>query len=107
MEGTSARPEWWNENQEIRDRYSLPEYTAPRFADDTYTYEVVSRLESDYDCEIRFIGVNTRYAEDWEVRIDDEYLMEVSRKFDGNGNMIYGIESDEFRAACERSLDTN
>jgi hypothetical protein len=101
MKDVSTKPDWWNENQRIRDQYSLPEYQPPRFSDGTYVYEVISKLENDYNCEIQFIGIDTKYAEDWEVRIDGEYVMELPRRIDDNGNMIYEIQPDEFISECK------
>lgn len=99
------KPEWWIENDKLREFLGLPTYSPPRFADGVYTHEVVPALEREYDCEIQFIGVNTEYLEDWDVRIDGEEVFEIGRHRDENGNTIYEIDSETFRRRVERRLE--
>ena len=100
-------PEWWRENERFKVEMGLPVYEPPRFADGTYTYEVVGRIEAERDCRVRFIGVDTRYAEDWEVRVDGETAFEVGRRRDDNGNTVYQVTTDHFEAAMRNFLDEN
>lgn len=95
-------PSWWRENQRIRDRYELPQYEPPRFEDGTYTHEVCPDLESEHSCEIRFIGMDVRYPDDWEVRVDGTRAFDIPCRRDRRGNMIYELSADQFR---ERILD--
>ena len=97
MEPREEKPEWWIENEKLREFLGLPEYTPPRFADEVHTHEVIPDLEEKYDCEIRPIGINTEYLEEWEVRVDNECAFMIGRHRDENGNTVYEIESDEFR----------
>lgn len=96
MEPQKEKPEWWIENEKLREFLGLPDYTPPRFADEVYTHEVFPEVEERYDCEIRPMGVNTEYLEDWEVRIDNECAFMIGRYRDENGNTVYDLESDEF-----------
>lgn len=98
-------PEWWRENQQLKAEMGLPAYVPPRFADDTYAYEVVERIEAEWECRIHFIGVNTRYEEDWEVRVDGETAFEIGRQRDDNGNTVYGMTAEAFEAAIREYLD--
>jgi hypothetical protein len=102
---TKPRPDWWDTNQNLRDRYSLPEYNAPRFKEGTYTYEVVSEIEDQYACDVRFIGINTRYPEDWEIRIDGDRVADIARRRDSDGNTVFEMTAEEFREVVEASFE--
>ena len=91
------RPGWWDTNEAIRDRLALPEYEPPRLADGAYTHEVVPELEGVWNCRIRFIGVNTTFPEDWELRVDGRTVRSVERRRDANGNTVYGLTATELR----------
>lgn len=91
------RPGWWDTNEAIRDRLGLPEYEPPRLADGAYTHEVVPELEGVWNCRIRFIGVNTTFPEDWELRVDGRTVRSVERRRDANGNTVYGLTATELR----------
>lgn len=92
------RPAWWNENAKLRHQLSLPPYEPSRFSDGTYTFKVVSALETVFDCSIQFIGVNPTYPDDWEVRIDGERLLTIGRHRDEHGNTVYEMDADTFKA---------
>ena len=99
------KPDWWVANESLRTEMALPPYRPPRFADGTYTHEVVSDLEAAHDCLIRFMGVNTEYPEDWEVRVDGEPVMGIGRHRDRNGNTVYEMAAAAFEARLEAELD--
>lgn len=99
-----TKPEWWEENQAIRDRLDLPTYEPPRLTDGTYTYEVVPPLEERYDCRIRFLGVNTTYPDAWELRVDGEIVRKVDRHRDERGNTVYDLTASTLQAAVESAL---
>lgn len=99
MTDPNGVPEWWSENERLKAEMGLPEYKPPRFSDGTYAYEVVDSIEEEHDCQVRFIGVNTRYEDDWEVRVDGTTAFEVGRRRDDYGNTVYGLTAREFRDA--------
>ena len=90
------RPDWWDENQALRDRLGLPAYEAPRFEDGTYAHRVVDRLEERFDCRLRFVGYNTEYPEDWAVEADGDPLFPIGRHRDSDGNTVYETTAAEF-----------
>lgn len=92
-----AKPEWWTENEALKRSFDLPDYEPPRFADGVYTHEVVPSLEAEYGIEIQFIGIGTRYLDDWVVRIDRRTAFGIGRFRDDNGNTVYKLSADEFR----------
>jgi hypothetical protein len=92
----------WREIQRIRDRFELPQYEPPRFVDGTYAHEVCLYPESEHSCAIRFIGMDVRYPDDWEVRVDGTRAFDIPCRRDRRGNMIYELSADRFR---ERILD--
>lgn len=98
------RPDWWRDNESLRQRMDLPPYQPPRFVDGVYTHEVVSSLEEEYDCTIQFVGLNAEYDDDWQIRIDGERLDSIGRRRDENGNTVYEMTADTFRTAVETAL---
>jgi hypothetical protein len=98
------RPDWWRENHHLREELNLPEYRPPRFADGIYTHAITDEIETNHDCQLQFIGVDTRYPDDWEVWINGEAAFEICRYRDDHGNTVYEISSEEFRAAIETQL---
>ncbi|MDX1746981.1 MAG: hypothetical protein R3324_13670, partial [Halobacteriales archaeon] len=62
-------PGWWRRNQALREQLELPDYEPPRFEDGRYTHEVVPEMERRFDCDIRFVGFDTEYPEDWAVEV--------------------------------------
>lgn len=101
----AEKPRWWLANEEVKEAFDLPPYEPPRFADDTYTHEVVPDLEREFDCSIRFVGVDPRYPDDWEVRVDGRSVTEVGRRRDKHGNTVYGTTSREFAARIREELE--
>jgi hypothetical protein len=102
----NSKPEWWSVNEELRDEMDLNEYEPPRFADDTYTHEIVNPLEAEYDCTIQFRSdVNPEYPEDWEVRVDHESVARVPRYRDESGNTVYRTSPEEFRGVLVEYLE--
>lgn len=58
-------PVWWSDAVEEFQEHDLPAYRPPRFADDVITPPVVDRLQSEYNAEIRFMGVGVEYRDSW------------------------------------------
>lgn len=99
------KPTWWKKNEQYKQRLGIPEYRPPRFEDSVYTHTVVAELEEKYDCTIRFVGIDSNYPDDWQVRIDGEPTIEIGRHRDPNGNTVYELESEQFEAAVEKLLE--
>lgn len=97
--------EWWIANQEIRNELALPEYDAPKFSDECYTHNVIDKLESKYNCTIRLIGIDTRYGDDWEIRVDGKTIGLIGRYRNDKGNTIYEMTSSTFRRLVFHSME--
>lgn len=92
------RPAWWLANEALRREMDLADYEPPRFADGTYTHEVVEPLERQYGCRIQFRSdLNPAYPEDWAVLVDRESVAPVGRHRDQNGNTVYETTPEAFR----------
>lgn len=102
----TSRPEWWLENEELRDEMDLPSYEPPRFLDGVYTHTVVSSLEETYDCSIRFVGLDVTSYDAWEVQVDRTSVMRIDRRRDSNGNTLFEMDSSEFEAELEEYLQS-
>lgn len=92
----AEKPPWWRENERIKAEMGLPDYEPSRFEDGTYTHAVVEALERRYDCEVRFVGLNPGYPDDWHVRIDDVDEFTVGYRRDRNGNTVFQVPAEEF-----------
>lgn len=102
------RPEWWEGNEEIRETLGIAgvgPYQPPRFADGTYTYEVVPALEAAHDCSIRILSLNPDRDGSWEIRVDGRTVASTERRRNENGNSVYAIDSRAFVETVEDALD--
>ncbi|MFB6227884.1 MAG: hypothetical protein ABEH88_04770 [Halobacteriales archaeon] len=99
-----SKPEWWQKNERLRQRMGLPPYEPPRFEDGTPTFRVTDKLESEYDCTIRFMGKNTTYPDSFVVTVDGAPLMRVGRHRDHNANTVYEMDAARFREQLEQEL---
>lgn len=104
MESDADKPDWWLDNERLRERMDLSPYQPPRFLDDVYIHEVVDRLERNHGIEILLLGRNTRYGDDWEVTVDGDSVASIGQHRDKNSNTVYEMESEEFREVVEESL---
>lgn len=101
----SNQPDWWDKNRQLKRGLGIPDYEPPRFDDGTYTHSVVDELEKVFGCEIRFVGYNTEYPDDWVVEVDGRKIMAIGRYRDENGNTVYKLTSDEFKRQLEPLLE--
>lgn len=104
-ESSDGRPSWWVENERLREEMALPPYEPSRFADGVYTHRVVDRLEDEHDCTLRFVALEPRYPDDWEVRADGERLFAVGRRRDEHGNTVYEMDAEAFERAVEEAFE--
>lgn len=92
-----ALPPWAARNASLRADMGLPAFEPPRFEEGTPTHEVNADLEREYDCTVRFVGVDARYGDDWEVRIDGCPAFRIGRHRRESGNIVYQTTAETFR----------
>lgn len=90
-------PDWWQEAVEEFRQYGLRPYRPPRFQDGTLRHDVVDELEDELDADIRFVGIDTRYGDDWTVMVDGTAVGTVPRRRDQDGFTVFEMNADEFR----------
>lgn len=98
-------PEWWRKNESIREDMGLPEYEPPRFEDDVYVHDVVPSIEEQHDVSVQFVGVNTEYGDDWEIRLDLEPVLSIGRHRDEDGNTVFEVPAAAVVEALEAELE--
>lgn len=98
-------PDWWREAVEEFRRFGLRPYRPPRFEDGTLKHDVVERLEDEHDADVRFLGVDTRYGDDWTVEVDGESVGTVPRRRDQDGFTVFEMAADEFREWFRERVD--
>ena len=104
-EDNSREPEWWAENEEIKQRYELPEYDAPRFEDGEYVHDVVTELEETFDVKIRLLNSEPVGNGVWEINVDGEVVAECERYRDEKANSVFEVSSEEFRDRVTSSVE--
>lgn len=97
-EDLSTYPEWWRRNVEAFQEFGMRPYRPSRLADGTLSPPLVADLEAEYDVDVRFRCSDPETGE-WGLAVDGETVRSVDHERDGGGYTVYGIESDELRAA--------
>lgn len=101
------QPEWWRQNEHLREEMGLPTYQPPRFDDGVFTYKVVQRLEEEYDCTITFRSKSPRHPCEWEIHIDGEEVGTTDRRRTDRGNTIYRLSSTAFVDLVESTFESD
>jgi len=99
------KPDWWRENEFLREEMNLPSYRPSIFADGSFTHTILADIEAECGSTIRFLAVNPEYPDDWEVRINDRTIFKIGRHRDENGNTVYEMTSKEFRHILKTRLN--
>lgn len=89
-------PEWWRSAIGEFREHDLPPYQPPRFSDGVLIHEVIDKLREKHDQRIVLIGMDTRYGDDWTVRIGEETIGEIRHGRASEGYVVFGMESEEF-----------
>ena len=98
------KPDWWRDNETLREQMDLPPYQPPRFVDGVFLHTVVEKLEQSHNIDILLLGRDTRYGDDWVVSVDGSDVTSVGRHRDNNSNTVYELESEEFCNIITRHL---
>ncbi len=101
---SNSHPDWWQKNEQLRSELGLPPYEPPRFSDGIYVHNVIPELEEQCNCEIRLIGRDTRYGDEWRVEADGELLFEIGRSRTKSGNTVYECSAETFRSMVAESM---
>lgn len=102
--GDDGKPDWWAKNQQLREALGLPAYEPSRLKDGAYTHEVVTRLETTYDCSIRLRAKNPQHPSNWSVVVDGDPLVSMDRRRTKRGNTVFQLTSAEFEDAVRASM---
>lgn len=97
-------PEWWRRNVEEFQKHEMRPYRPPRFTDGTVTTELIERLESAHDVDIRIRAVDPHDGGAWEILVNDEIVDSVERTRTEAGNTRYEITATAFEAAVTNTV---
>lgn len=106
LENPEAYPDGWVEQARFRERYDLPPFRPPRFADGTPVHEVVTDLEESLAVEVTFVARDIE-AEGWTVEVNGERACRVERTRDDAANTVVGLSAAEFRAAVREAVEAS
>jgi len=95
------KPDWWRENESLRQEMNLPSYRPSIFADGSFTHTIIADIEAELGSFIRFLAVNPEYPDDWEVRVNDRTIFKIGRHRDENGNTVYEMTATEFKRSIK------
>lgn len=101
----SSKPDWWDENEELRQDYELPGFEPPSFQDNSFVHEITEELEERYDCSIRFVNRNPAEDGDWVVLLDGTEVLRTDRYRNEDANSVFELSAKEFRAAVEAHVE--
>lgn len=96
-------PSGWVDQARFRERYDLPPFRPPRFADDVRVASVVESLEEAYSVTISLVAYDVR-GEGWWIEIDGEPAFQVQRYRDDAANTVVETTSDEFEERCRDAV---
>lgn len=104
-EDISQYPEWWRRNIEQFREHELRPYRPPRFTDDEYTPNVITKLEADLDVDVLIRAIEPRVGDDWSVSVDGEVVTTIGRHRSGDGYTVYELSSDEFESIVRSAIE--
>ena len=87
-------PAGWVEQVRFRERYDLPPFRPPRFADGTRVRKTTEALESEFGVEVGFSS--TGVDEGWRVEIDREPAFAIDRYRDDAANTVIEMTAEAF-----------
>lgn len=99
------KPDWWTAAIEQHREYDLLPYEPPRLGDGVLKHRLVRRLEAAYDIDIRFVGVDVRYGDEWEIRVDGDAIETVTHERTPMGYSVYHIDSDDLLESVRAHLE--
>ncbi len=89
-----AYPSGWVEQVRFRERYDLPPFRPPRFADGVRVRGTIEAIEADLDVRIGFAAPDVE--EGWWVEIDGERTFRIDRHRDDAANTIIETTAGAF-----------
>ncbi|PSP76230.1 hypothetical protein BRC86_01875 [Halobacteriales archaeon QS_3_64_16] len=96
-------PKGWVEQVRFRERYDLPSFRPPRFADGKRVREVVRALEAEHGITLSFVSDGESSGE-WIVEIDGRDGFRVARRRDDASNTVVEMTAADFRDRVEEHL---
>lgn len=104
-EAIRARPErypaGWVEQVRFRERYDLPPFRPPRFADGARVAMAVAAIKDEHNIDVGFAAYTPG---EWVVELDGERAFRLPRHRDDAANVVVEMTADEFRKRIEDAL---
>lgn len=102
-EDMSTYPDWWRANVEEFRAHGMRPYRPPRLADDELSPPLVEALSEEFGVDVRFRARNPQSDGAWVLVVDDEAVQSVDHRRHGDGYTVYGVTSEELRAAVREA----
>ena len=101
----SELPEWWQASIERFEKHGLRPYRPPRFADGELKHEIVDALEAELGVEIRFVGIDVTYGDDWTLFVGGEDIGPIGRHRSTDGYSVFECTGEEFEARVRDAVE--
>ena len=98
----SVYPSGWVEQVRFRERYDLPPFRPPRFADGTRIRECTEALESEFGVEVGFTAIDI--DEGWRVEIGRDPAFAIDRYRDDAANTVIEMTAAEFEERVAKAI---
>lgn len=89
-------PDWWCHSVEEFRQHELRPYRPPRFTDNELVPPMVEQLETDFDIDIRLLGLNVTEGDDWNIFVGDKEVASIGRHRDPAGYTVFELSRQEF-----------
>lgn len=100
----SELPDWWREAIKEHEQFDLRPYRPPRFSDGRVAPPVLEDLRRRLDIDLKIMGMNVDYQEEWSVVIDDVEAFKVGRRRLPEGYTQFDIKCSRFIDRVEEHL---
>jgi hypothetical protein len=101
----STYPDWWRANVEEFRAHGMRPYRPPRLADGDLSPPLVRDLAAEFGVDVRFRARNPQSGGEWVLVVDGDEVRPVEHRRHGDGYTVYGVTSDEVRAAVRAAVE--
>lgn len=98
-------PDWWTQNIKVFREHEMRPYRPPRLSDGTVTTNIIDRLETTYDVDIRIRAVDPQDGGSWKILVDGEVATSVEHTRTESGNTRYELTAEDFEESITEAIE--
>lgn len=100
----SELPDWWRARVEQFREHDLRPYRPPQFADEVLAPPLITALEEELDVDIRFMGFDVSFRDDWSLYVDGRFIRDIGRRREGAGYTKFELTANELIDAVAEAV---